>query len=88
MPNGYPMSGYTQLYGYMPQYTTNMQAHVGHYQMPPPPLPFVSRSNFFPIVLSIFRNLPVIGPILNAPMVQKVLDRMMGATLPTHMSSA
>jgi len=45
-------------------------------------------SNFFPIVLSIFRNLPVIGPLLNLPLVQRVLDRIMGATLPTHMASA
>lgn len=45
-------------------------------------------SNFFPIVLSIFRNLPIIGPCLNLPFVQRILDRMMGATLPTHMASA
>lgn len=32
----------------------------------------IGLSNFFPIVLSIFRNLPVIGPVLNLPIIQKV----------------
>jgi len=44
--------------------------------------------NFFPIVLSIFRQLPVIGPCLNLPVVQRIMDKLMGATLPTHMNSA
>jgi hypothetical protein len=56
----------------------------------PRPLPSSTsrRSNFFPIILSIFRNLPVIGPLLNLPLVQRITDKLMGATLPTHMNSA
>jgi len=62
-----------------------------HVRFSTPPSPRSSsplRSNFFPIILSIFRNLPVIGPLLNLPLVQRITDKLMGATLPTHMNSA
>ena len=28
--------------------------------------------NFFPIILSLLRNMPIIGPVLNHPITQKV----------------
>ena len=34
--------------------------------------------NFFPIVLSIMKQLPIIGTILNTPVVIRLTDRMMG----------
>ena len=39
--------------------------------------------NFFPIVISIFRSMPLIGPVVNYPPIARVLDKIMGATLPT-----
>lgn len=41
--------------------------------------------NFFPIVLSGLRSTPIIGPILNLPVVSRLLDRFVGAVLPTTM---
>lgn len=34
--------------------------------------------NFFPIVLSIMKQLPIIGTVLNMPIVTRATDRMMG----------
>lgn len=39
--------------------------------------------NFFPIIVSFLRGVPVIGPILNLPVVARVVDSMSGALLPT-----
>jgi len=39
--------------------------------------------NFFPIILSMMKNLPVIGNILSWGPVAGIVDRIMGATLPT-----
>lgn len=39
--------------------------------------------NFFPIVFGILRNFPVIGPVLSHPIVRKLMDRLLGATLPS-----
>jgi len=40
--------------------------------------------NFFPIILSLLRNLPIIGPIVSHPIFNKLMDRLLGATLPTR----
>ena len=34
--------------------------------------------NFFPIVLSIMKQLPIIGTVLNTPMITRMTDRAMG----------
>lgn len=34
--------------------------------------------NFFPIIISIMRQLPIIGNILNQPYISSMIDRMMG----------
>jgi hypothetical protein len=39
--------------------------------------------NFFPIVIQIFRNMPIIGPALAYPPVATIVDKLVGATLPT-----
>ena len=36
--------------------------------------------NFFPIILSLLRNMPIIGPVLNHPITQKVTHRLEGWT--------
>jgi len=38
LPNGFGFPNYAPAYGYIPQFAT-MQPQIGHYQMPPPPLP-------------------------------------------------
>ncbi|ORY47432.1 Got1-like protein [Rhizoclosmatium globosum] len=38
--------------------------------------------DFFPVVVSFMRKLPIIGPILNTPGVSKVVDMISGKKLP------
>lgn len=37
------------------------------------------RSDFFPVILNFLRQLPVIGPILSAPGIANVLDKLAGS---------
>eukprot|EP00475_Leptophrys_vorax_P029487 TRINITY_DN4336_c0_g1_i1.p2 TRINITY_DN4336_c0_g1~~TRINITY_DN4336_c0_g1_i1.p2 ORF type:complete len:147 (-),score=37.72 TRINITY_DN4336_c0_g1_i1:28-468(-) len=39
--------------------------------------------NFFPFVVVTLRALPVIGPILRIPVVEDIVNRLMGTLLPT-----
>ncbi|ORX80454.1 Got1-domain-containing protein [Anaeromyces robustus] len=38
--------------------------------------------DFFPVILSFMRNLPIIGNILNKPAVRRLTDRLVGKRLP------
>eukprot|EP00842_Homolaphlyctis_polyrhiza_P005505 jgi/Hompol1/5956/HPOL_004775-RA len=38
--------------------------------------------DFFPVVVGLLRRLPVIGPILNAPGISTVIDKVTGSKLP------
>ncbi|KAL7748000.1 Golgi Transport [Sorochytrium milnesiophthora] len=38
--------------------------------------------DFFPVVIAFMRRLPVIGPVLSAPGVSQVIDRLAGNRLP------
>lgn len=40
--------------------------------------------NFFPVIVTFLRSLPVIGPLLNMPGVSHAVDRLVGHVLPTH----
>ncbi|KAI8831103.1 hypothetical protein BC829DRAFT_409968 [Chytridium lagenaria] len=38
--------------------------------------------DFFPVVLSFMRKLPIVGNVLNLPVVSKILDSVVGSKLP------
>ncbi|KAL6616929.1 Got1-domain-containing protein [Neocallimastix californiae] len=38
--------------------------------------------DFFPVILSFMRNLPIIGKLLNKPVVREFTDRLVGKRLP------
>ena len=42
--------------------------------------------NFFPVVVTTLRHLPIIGPILNIPVISSAIDKIMGTMLPLHVS--
>jgi len=42
--------------------------------------------NFFPVILTFMREVPVIGTILNLPPLARFCDQFVGSVLPTHVS--
>jgi len=42
--------------------------------------------NFFPVVLLFLRRMPIIGNILNLPVIAPLIDRVAGSILPSSMS--
>lgn len=76
---GWPMIGMLiEAFGILNLFglVTRFHAHHSH----------TKHSNFFPVVFAVVRNLPVVGPILQHPVVQQLANKLMGETLPTHQS--
>jgi hypothetical protein len=44
--------------------------------------------NFFPIIISFLKRLPVVGPVLEHPVIANCLDRVLGGTLPLYSTDA
>lgn len=64
-----------------------MSASAAPPASPPPATHRPARSNFFPIIISFLRQFPVMGTILNLPVVRTVVDRLGGDILPVYRGS-